>query len=77
MNPVLQSPTTPGKFDMWKNADIPRLDVSPLTQLNLVVQSPTTPGQFDIWKNADALRSDVHPPSIKPSGTEPYYTRPV
>ena len=39
----------------------------PLPQLNLVVQSPTTPGQFDPFP----------PPSIKHSGTEPYYTRSV
>ena len=38
----------------------------PLPQSNLVVQSPTTPGQFD-----------PSPPSIKPNGTEPYYTRSV
>ena len=44
-------------------------------KLNLVVQSTTTPGQFDMWKNADIPRSDVHPLLIKPSGTEPYYTR--
>ena len=48
----------------------------PLPQSNLVVQSPTTPGQFDMWKNANIPRSDVpSPPSIEPSGTEPYYTR--
>ena len=28
-NLVVQSPTTPGQFDMWKNADIPRSKVPP------------------------------------------------
>ena len=27
LNQVVQSPTTPGQFDMWKNADVPRSDV--------------------------------------------------
>ena len=30
LSPVLQSPTTPCPFDMWKHADIPKWDVSPL-----------------------------------------------
>ena len=29
IDPVVQSPTTPGQFDMWKNADIPRSDIPP------------------------------------------------
>ena len=29
LNQVVQSPTTPGQFDMWKNADVPRSDVPP------------------------------------------------
>ena len=29
LNAVLQSPMTPGQFDMWKNADVPRSDVTP------------------------------------------------
>ena len=49
----------------------------PLPHLNLVVQSPTTPGQFHMWKNANVPSSDVPPPTISPSGTEPYYTRSV
>ena len=76
-NLVVQSPITPGQFDMWKNADIPRSDVTPLPQWNLVEQSPTTPGWFAMWTNADVPRSDVPPPSSEPSGTEPYYTRSV
>ena len=28
-NLVVQSPTRPGQFDMWKNADVPRSDVPP------------------------------------------------
>ena len=43
-----------------------QFDPLPLPQLNLVVQIPTTPGQFN-----------PSPPLIKPSGTEPYYTRSV
>ena len=46
-NIMVQSPTTPGQFDMSKNADVLRSDVPLLYQLNLVVKSPTTPGQFD------------------------------
>ena len=51
---------TPGQFDMWQNADIPRSEV-PLTpcKSNLVVQRPTTPSTFHMWKNADIPRSDV------------------
>ena len=59
---------------MWNNADIPRSDVPPIS--NLVVQSPTTPGQLNMWNNADIPRSDV-PPIIKPSDTDPCYTRSV
>ena len=61
-NLVVQSPTTPGQFDMWKNANVPSSDVPPLLQSHLVVQSPTTPGHVD------------PSPSMEPSGTEPYYT---
>ena len=61
---MVQSPTTPGEYDMWKNADIPRSDVPQLPQLNLVVQIPTTPSQFDMWKNVDIPRSDVPPPPL-------------
>ena len=57
---MLQSTTTPGEFDMWKNADLPRSDV-PSHLSNLVVQSTTTPGEFDMWQNADVPRSDVPP----------------
>ena len=28
-NLVVQSPSTPGEFDMWKNADVPRSDIPP------------------------------------------------
>ena len=31
-NLVLQSPTTPCQFDMWKNADVPRSDVPPTSR---------------------------------------------
>ena len=31
-NWVVQSTTTPGEFDMWKNADVPRSDVPPTNQ---------------------------------------------
>ena len=57
---MVQSPTTPCQFDMWKNEDVPRSDV-PFPQSNLVVHSPTTPGQFHMWNNADVPRSDVPP----------------
>ena len=30
LNLVLQICTTPGQFDMWQNADVPRLGVPPL-----------------------------------------------
>ena len=73
---VLQSPTTPCQFDMWKHADIPRSDVSPCS-LHLVLQSPTTLCQYEMWKNACIPRSDLHPPLIEPSATEPYYTMSV
>ena len=39
---VVQSPTIPCQFDMWKHSDIPRSDVSPCS-LHLVLQCPTTP----------------------------------
>ena len=39
---VVQSPTIPSQFDMWKHTDIPRSDLSPCS-LHLVLQSPTTP----------------------------------
>ena len=97
------------QFDMWKNAEVPRSDVTPtlinlvvqhpsmpgqfvwhveqcrctqvrctpIPKLNLLVQSTTTPCVFHMWQNADMTRSDIPPPSIEPSGTEPYYTRSV
>ena len=34
---MLQSPTTPGQFDMWKNADISSSDVTPQTPLSSLV----------------------------------------
>ena len=89
LNLVIQSPTTPGQVDplpppsiepsgtepyytrsVWHVEECRHTQVRctlPLPQLNLVVQSPTTPGQVD----------PLPPPSIKPSGTEPYYTRSV
>ena len=68
---MLQSTTTPGEIDMWRNADIPRADILP--QLNLVLWSTTTPDQLDMGKNTDIPRADV-PPLIKPSATEHYYS---
>ena len=73
---VLQSPTTPCQFDMWKNADICGLHI-PSPQSTPVVQSPTKPCQFDMWNNAHVPRWDVHPMLIEPSATEPYYTMSV
>ena len=67
LNLVLQSSTTPGQFDMWQNADIPRSGVPPPPTpwlSNLMVQSTITPGEFDMWKCSDVLRSDVHPPEL-------------
>ena len=58
LNLVVKSPTTPCQFDMWKNADVPRSDIHPLTNWTSVVQRPTAPGQFHMWKNADVPRSD-------------------
>ena len=44
LNLVLQSSTTPGQFDMWQNADLPRLGVPPIPwSSSLVVQNSTTP----------------------------------
>ena len=75
-NLVVQSTTTSGEFDMWKCSYVLRSDVHP-PQLNLVLLSSTTPGQFDMWQNAYVPRSGVppHPLVIKPSGTDPNYTR--
>ena len=56
---VLQSHSTPGKFDMWKNAVVPRADLP--CQLSQVLQSPSTPGMFHVWKNTDVPRADVPP----------------
>ena len=76
-NLVLQYSTTPGQFDRWQNADVPRSGVPPIPWLsNLVVQSTITPGEFDMWKCSDVVRSD-DTPSIEPSATELYYTRSV
>ena len=79
LNPALQTCTTPCQFDMWKNADVHRWDVTPHNpcQSNLVLQNPTMPCQFDMWKNADIPRSNACPPLIEPSFTEPYYTMSV
>ena len=73
---VVQSPTTPCQFDMWKHEDIPKSHVSPC-QLHLILQSPTTPCQLDMWKTVGIPRSHVHPLLIEPSATEPYYTMSV
>ena len=44
---------------MWKNPDIPRLDVYLPRSLNPVLQSCTTPDQCDMWSIADVSRSDI------------------
>ena len=72
---VLQSPMTPGQFDMLKNAHVPRSDKLPaanqtecyraqLHQVSITYcRILTYPGQMY--------------PQIKPSSTEPYDTRSV
>ena len=60
-NLVIQSPTTPGQFDMWQNADVPR---SGVLHPMLIESSGTEhyyTGEFDMWQNADIPSSDVHP----------------
>ena len=58
---VLLSPTTPGQYDLLKNADIPSADQPPSS--SLILQSPTTPGQYDLLKNADIPSADQPPSS--------------
>ena len=72
---MVQSPTIPGQFDMWQNADVPSWGVTiPCCSSNLVVQSTITPGEFDMWQNAHLVQMYT-PWLIKSSGTAPYYTR--
>ena len=70
IKPSAYSPTTPCLFDMWKHADIPKWDVSPLIKPS---QGPTTLCLFDMWKYADIPKWDVSP-LIELSDSEPYYT---
>ena len=44
---MLQSTTTSGELDMWKNVYIPRADLPPL------IEPGPTAGQLDMWQNAD------------------------
>ena len=88
---MLQSPTTPCRFDMWKKCRCTQVRfTAPANWIQVFLQSFTTSCQFDMWKNADVNRSDItlirpplHPPTvlspslIEPSATEPYYTRSV
>ena len=67
MNPLpqwyleIQSPTTPGQFDMWKNVDIPMSDVPPPSMEPEWYRALLHQVEFDMWKNADIPRSDVPP----------------
>ena len=73
LNLVVQSPTTPGEFDMWQNAHIPRSDVPPLIE-----PSGTEPYYTRwVWHVAECICTQVRctPLLIKPNGSEPYYTR--
>ena len=79
LNLMVQRPTAPGQFDMWKNGDIPWSDIlSPSLNWTQCLQSPTTPGQFHMWKNADAYPGQMYTPQLfEPSATELYYTMSV
>ena len=63
LNPVLESCTILCQFDMWKNADVHRSDVTPHNPCysKLMLEGPSTPCWFDMWKDTDIPRSDVHP----------------
>ena len=61
-NPVLQSPTTPCLFNMWKHADIPKWDVS--SQSNPVLQSPTT--QCFTCGSMQTHPNEMYPPKLIP-----------
>ena len=69
-NPVLQSPTTPCQFDMWKNADVPSSNVPPTNQTQfyrtLLHHVSLACGQMYTYPG------QTYPP-IKPSATELYY----
>ena len=68
---VLQSPTTPGQFDMCRNPDVPRSDVPHPLLIEPSATEPYYTGQFDMHRNPHVPRSDVpHPLLIEPSATE-------
>ena len=46
LNLVLQSPTTPGQFDMWHNADVPMSGVPPH---HLVIKPSGTEHYYTRW----------------------------
>ena len=60
LNLVLQSPTTPCQFDMWKNADVSSSDVP--TKMNPVAHTPATPYEFDMWTHTYEPWCNVPPP---------------
>ena len=54
LNLVPQSSTTPGQFDMWQNADVPRSGIPP----TLMVIKPSGT-ELLLHQNVDIPRSDV------------------
>ena len=56
-NLVVQSPSTPGQFDMWKNADIPRSDVPP----PLLIKSSCTQPYYtrSVWHVEECRHTQV------------------
>ena len=69
--PVLQSPTTPCPFDMWKHEDIPKWDVSPLIEPSASEPYYT----MSVWHVEACRHTQMRCiPLIEPSASEPYYT---
>ena len=60
LNPVLQSCTTPRQFDMWKNADVPRSDVTPTPPPPLIKTSATEPYYImSVWHVEECRHTQV------------------
>ena len=76
LTPSVQSPTTPGQYDLLQNADATQYRLTTILPTNLSpsVQSPTTPRT--IWYT-DRMHWYVvldWPSLIEPTCTQPYYT---
>ena len=71
--------TTPNKFHIWKNAQIPvQTDPTPILQLTIDLWKTTTLNKFHISKNAQIpVQTDPVPPPIDHRSMEDHYTKQV